>query len=206
MFLMKTGGRLPMTWYPEAFTSIPMNDMHMRADPSRGYPGRTYRFYTGYRVYGFGYGLSFTNYSYKLLSAPNKLSLSGSMKAESEKKIQQQRGEGFQLDYIHVDEVEYCDSLRFYVQISIMNRGDMDGSQVVMLFSKVPKIYTGGPEKQLIGFNRVQTTSYRYTETSFLVDPCKHLSFANEHGKRILPLGDHALVLEDLEHIVSIET
>lgn len=200
------GGRLPMTWYPEAFTSIPMNDMHMRADPSRGYPGRTYRFYTGYRVYGFGYGLSFTNYSYKLLSAPNKLTLSGSMKAESEKKMQQQRGEGFQLDYIHVDEVEYCDSLRFYVQISIMNRGDMDGSQVVMLFSKVRKIYTGGPEKQLIGFNRVQTTSYRYTVTSFLVDPCKHLSFANEHGKRILPLGDHALVLEDLEHIVSIET
>lgn len=190
-----------MTWYPESFTNVPMNDMHMRADRSREYPGRTYRFYTGKRVFEFGYGLSFSNYSYKLLSAPDRLSLS-----ESESKILQKRDDGFQLlEYIHVDEVEYCDSLRFFVQISVTNHGDMDGSHVVMLFSKLPKNYIGAPEKQLIGFDRVHTTSHRNTETSFLVEPCKHLSFINEHGKRVLPLGDHALVLEDLQHIISIE-
>ncbi|KAL0450091.1 UNVERIFIED_CONTAM: putative beta-D-xylosidase 6 [Sesamum latifolium] len=58
------GGRLPMTWYPESFTSIPMSDMNMRADPSRNYPGRTYRFYLGKRIYGFGYGLSYTSFTY----------------------------------------------------------------------------------------------------------------------------------------------
>ncbi|PKI61484.1 hypothetical protein CRG98_018167 [Punica granatum] len=47
------GGRLPMTWYPESFTRAPMSDMNMRADPSRGYPGRTYRFYNRDRIYGF---------------------------------------------------------------------------------------------------------------------------------------------------------
>ena len=36
-----------MTWYPEAISNIPMNDMNLRADPFRDYPGRTYRFYTG---------------------------------------------------------------------------------------------------------------------------------------------------------------
>ena len=45
-----------------------MTDMRMRADPASGYPGRTYRFYTGPKVYEFGYGLSYTKYSYKLLS------------------------------------------------------------------------------------------------------------------------------------------
>ncbi|KAJ1438269.1 Immunoglobulin-like fold [Sesbania bispinosa] len=35
-----------MTWYPKDFIKVPMTDMRMRADPTSGYPGRTYRFYT----------------------------------------------------------------------------------------------------------------------------------------------------------------
>ncbi|KAK1351654.1 putative beta-D-xylosidase 6 [Heracleum sosnowskyi] len=199
------GGRLPLTWYPEAFTSVPMNDMNMRADPSRGYPGRTYRFYTGNVVYGFGYGLSFTDYTYKLLNAPKQLTLSGSINSESKKKIQLQSGEGYQPDYIHVDKVESCNSLRFDLRVSITNEGDMDGSHVIMIYSSMSNKHAGAPRKQLIGFDRVQTTSYRSTESSFLVDPCNHFSFADKHGKKILPLGDHTLVLEDLEHTVSIQ-
>ncbi|KAM7524300.1 hypothetical protein LguiA_014202 [Lonicera macranthoides] len=196
-------GRLPMTWYPESFTRVPMNDMNMRANKSRGYPGRTYRFYTGDRVYGFGHGLSYTNYTHKFLSAPNKLSLLGSIKAESKKKMLLQRED--LLDYIHVDEVEYCDLLRFDVRISITNVGDSDGTQVVMLFARVPRGFKGAPEKELIGFERVHTVSYSYTETCMLVDPCKHFSIVNEYGKRILLVGEHSLILEDLEHIISVE-
>ncbi|PSS30636.1 Beta-D-xylosidase [Actinidia chinensis var. chinensis] len=198
------GGRLPVTWYPESFTRVPMNDMSMRADPSRGYPGRTYRFYVGDRIYGFGHGLSYTKYAYELLSVPNKLILSGSLKAESRKKYLSQQ-KGYRLDYIHIDEVAYCDSLIFHVEVSVMNHGDMDGSHVVMLFSRVPNFFKGAPEKQLIGFDRVHTKSYRSTQTKIMVDPCKHLSIANENGKRTMPLGDHTLMLGDLEHIVSIE-
>ncbi|KAK9284290.1 hypothetical protein L1049_023460 [Liquidambar formosana] len=198
------GGRVPMTWYPESFTKVLMTNMNMRADPSHGYPGRTYRFYTGDRVYGFGEGLSYTNFTYKLLSAPNKLALLGPIKADFSENRLHWRGDT--LDFIHIDEVATCDSLRFYVQISVMNDGDMDGSHVVMLFARVPKIFKGTPEKQLIGFNRVHTISYRSTKTSILVDPCKHLSIANDEGKRILPLGDHILMLGDLEHSVSIGT
>ncbi|KAB2599337.1 beta-D-xylosidase [Pyrus ussuriensis x Pyrus communis] len=41
-------GKLPMTWYPQNYVAnLPMTDMAMRADPARGYPGRTYRFYKG---------------------------------------------------------------------------------------------------------------------------------------------------------------
>ncbi|KAE8675646.1 putative beta-D-xylosidase 6 [Hibiscus syriacus] len=197
------GGRLPMTWYPESFTKVAMNDMHMRADPFRGFPGRTYRFYTGNRVYGFGRGLSYTNFTHKLLYAPRKLSLSRSLTGTSIKTILHQRRE---LDYIRVDEVTSCDSLGFYVHISVANVGDMDGSHVIMLFSRAPKNFEGTPEKQLIAFDRVHTSSFGFTETSILVNPCIHLSIVDQEGERILPLGEHVLTLEDLVHPVLIET
>lgn len=200
---VQTGGRLPVTWYPESFTKVPMNDMRMRANHSTGYPGRTYRFYTGPRVYGFGQGLSYTNYTYKLLSAPNKLNLLRFITGTSTRNMLQQGGE--QLNYLNVDEIKSCDSLRFSVGISVMNAGEMDGSHVVMLFSKVAKNLEGTPEKQLIGFDRIHTKSYRSTETSIMVDPCKHLSIANVYGKRVIPLGNHVIMVGDLEHFISVE-
>lgn len=195
----KTGGRLTMTWYPESFTSVAMNDMNMRADPSRNYPGRTYRFYTGDRLYGFGYGLSYTKFTYKLVSAPQNLNLKESMR-----NMLQQRGK--HVNHIYVDEIHFCDSLKFEVKISVTNNGDINGSEVVLLFSKPTNNVKGSPERQLIGFERVHILSYESVETSFVVDPCEHLSFADEHGDRILPIGDHILISENIEHIVSIET
>ncbi|KAJ8769353.1 hypothetical protein K2173_002557 [Erythroxylum novogranatense] len=197
------GGRLPMTWYPQSFTKVPMTDMNMRPDCSRGYPGRTYRFYTGSQVYGFGQGLSYTNFTYSFLSAPEKLSLSESFSVTSSTRILSQIGE--KPSYITVDGITSCDRLRFRVEISVMNVGDMDGSHVVMLFSRVPKAVAGTPEKQLIGFDRVHTVSHGCTETSILVDPCDHLSIADKQGKRIMLLGDHVLLLGELEHVIAVE-
>ncbi|KAK6151074.1 hypothetical protein DH2020_016006 [Rehmannia glutinosa] len=197
------GGRLTMTWYPESFTSVPMSDMNMRADPSRNYPGRTYRFYTGDRIYGFGYGLSYTSFTYKLLSAPRKLSLKESINARRRRNMLYQRDNA--LDYIYVDEVSNCSSLSFHVQISVTNNGDIHGSEVVLLFSKASKNFKGSPKQQLIGFERVHLLSYETAETSFLVDPCEHLSFADVHGNKILPIGDHILISENIEHIVSVD-
>ncbi|XP_015963320.1 probable beta-D-xylosidase 6 [Arachis duranensis] len=204
--VVNPAGRLPVTWYPESFTNVPMTDMSMRADPSRGYPGRTYRFYTGSRVYGFGHGLSYSDYSYKFLSAPSKLSLSKTIKHNSRKSLLSQLMKAdYKVDYVRVDELQSCSSLSFSVHISVTNLGELDGSHVVLLFSRGPKVFEGSPEAQLVGFSRVHTTSYESTETSVLVDPCEHLSFADEQGKKILPLGNHILSLGDVEHTFLIE-
>ncbi|KAK9097042.1 hypothetical protein Sjap_022539 [Stephania japonica] len=198
------GGRLPMTWYPESFTSVPMNDMSMRADPYCNYPGRTYRFYTGETVYRFGHGLSYSNYTHKFLSVPHKLMFEAQISTSPVKNMLYQTRE--ELAYIPIDEVSSsCDSLIFEAQISVTNTGDMDGSHVVMLFSRAPRLFKGVPEKQLIGFTRVQTTSRRSTQTSIKVEPCKHLSVVNENGHPVLPLGYHKLTLEGVDHFVFIE-
>lgn len=193
-----------MTWYPESFTQVPMDDMNMRANPSRGYPGRTYRFYTGKVVYGFGHGLSYSDFSYKFLSVPAKISLLQSfVEVGTHKSAAYARKDG--LDYIYVNEVKSCDALRFFIRISVLNKGDMDGSHVVMLFSRTGTKIRGAPQKQLIGFKRIHTESYKATEFSILVNPCEHLSTVNDLGIRILSLGAHVLMLEGEEHSIFIE-
>lgn len=192
-----------MTWYPEVFTEVPMDDMNMRADRARGYPGRTYRFYTGDHVYGFGHGLSYTKYTYKFTSAPQKVSVRRSFTPRFGKKVLNDRIE--KLEYVHIDELMSCNSLRFYVQISVMNNGGMDGSHVIMLFTKVPKLFESTPVEQLIGFDRVHTSSFESTETSMLVDPCEHLSITNRYGEKVLAMGDHILTVGDELHVVSVE-
>ncbi|XP_020260446.1 probable beta-D-xylosidase 6 isoform X1 [Asparagus officinalis] len=198
------GGRLPVTWYPESFTKVPMNDMHMRADPSRGYPGRTYRFYTGEVVYGFGYGLSYSNYSYKFLSAPEHITLFDYSSQAHISREPQYAATKDGLDYMHIDKIS-CEALKFFTRISVVNRGDIDGSHVVLLFSKTMTQAKGSPKKQLIGFERVYVEAKGSTEIGFLIDPCKHLSTVNEEGERILIVGAHVLMLENLEHVLFIE-
>ncbi|PKA51026.1 putative beta-D-xylosidase 6 [Apostasia shenzhenica] len=187
------GGRLPMTWYPESFTAVPMNDMNMRADPSRGYPGRTYRFYDGEVVYGFGYGLSYSKLSYKFLSAPKEIIL---LKYSSEARKKTEAGSEFLL----IDEIMSCEEFAFNVQISVENNGDMDGSHAVLLFSRSVMRFKGSPKKQLIGFERVFTEANGVSVTEMRVEPCERMSTVNEEGKRILLLGVHVLMLGDEEH------
>ena len=55
-----------------------MTDMRMRPDSSQGYPGRTYRFYTGNTIYDFGYGLSYSNFKHSFLSVPVSLTAKAS--------------------------------------------------------------------------------------------------------------------------------
>ncbi|CAF2352775.1 unnamed protein product [Brassica napus] len=201
------GGRLPMTWYPQSFSEVAMSDMHMRADLARGYPGRTYRFYTGPEVYKFGTGLSYTEFDYEILSAPTRLGLSEVIPQDSShKKLLLQKGKG-ELRYLQLNDlaVDSCESLRFNVRFSVRNTGEMDGSHVLMLYSRMPKVLSGVPERQLIGFERVHVRSSEMVEAEFVIDPCKHLSVANDVGKRVIPLGVHDLVLGDLQHSLSLE-
>jgi beta-glucosidase len=57
-------GRLPVTFYTGVEQLPPFEDYAMK--------GRTYRYFEGQPLYAFGYGLSYTTFSYRALRLPKK--------------------------------------------------------------------------------------------------------------------------------------
>jgi len=189
-----------MTWYPKDFIKIPMTDMRMRADPSSGYPGRTYRFYTGPKVYEFGYGLSYSNYSYNFISVKNNnlhinQSTTHSILENSETiryKLVSELGE------------ETCQTMSISVTLGITNTGSMAGKHPVLLFVKPKKGRNGNPVKQLVGFESVMVEGGGKGEVGFEVSVCEHLSRANESGVKVVEEGGYLFVVGEEEYSISI--
>ncbi|XP_052190975.1 probable beta-D-xylosidase 7 [Diospyros lotus] len=193
------GGKLPMTWYPQEFTKVPMTDMRMRPDNS-GYPGRTYRFYTGRKVFEFGHGLSYSTYSYKFVSVTqtklhlNQLSTSHALKGT---------------DSVHSLQVqdigtEMCYKAKFLAVVGVENHGEMDGKHPVMIFAKQAKPRNGSPKKQLVGFQSVRLKAGERTEIEFVLNPCEHLSRPNEDGLMVIEEGSFFLTVGNTKYPISV--
>lgn len=58
-------GRLPVTFYASDFDLPDFSDYSMK--------GRTYRYFSGKPLYGFGYGLSYSTFKYDQLNLPNQI-------------------------------------------------------------------------------------------------------------------------------------
>jgi len=69
-------GRLPVTFYQSAAQLPPFTDYAMK--------GRTYRYFGGEPLYPFGYGLSYTRFSYRNLSLPKTAEAGNSVKVAVE--------------------------------------------------------------------------------------------------------------------------
>ncbi|XP_062098606.1 probable beta-D-xylosidase 7 [Humulus lupulus] len=197
------GGRLPVTWYPRDYVKIPMTDMRMRAAPSSGYPGRTYRFYKGPKVFEFGYGLSYSTYSYKLSSSTqNKLYLNLSSSSSS--------GHVAAADSVRYHQVselsqEFCEKKSFSVSVGVENQGEMEGKHSVLLFMKrVKSTNEGNPLKQLVGFESVKLKAGETAQVEFRLSPCEHLSSANEDGMMVLEEGSRVLFVGEEEYPIHI--
>ncbi|EEE61783.1 hypothetical protein OsJ_16354 [Oryza sativa Japonica Group] len=185
---------LPVTWYPASFADkVSMTDMRMRPDSSTGYPGRTYRFYTGDTVYAFGDGLSYTKFAHSLVSAPEQVAV--------------QLAEGHACHTEHCFSVEaageHCGSLSFDVHLRVRNAGGMAGGHTVFLFSSPPSVHSA-PAKHLLGFEKVSLEPGQAGVVAFKVDVCKDLSVVDELGNRKVALGSHTLHVGDLKHTLNL--
>lgn len=204
------GGRLPMTWYPQDFVKVPMTDMRMRADKSSGYPGRTYRFYQGKKVFEFGYGLSYSNYTYEFDDvSQEKLSLS--------KKPQPRKGRHHHCtrllksmnepEPVLVSELgrEFCNAkeTKFKVVVRVKNHGK-EGKHAVLLFVRPEEQNDEDPIKQLVGFHNVHLFEGEEGHIKFEVNPCEHITKANKDGLMVIEPGSYFLVVGDAEHKIEI--
>eukprot|EP00249_Psilotum_nudum_P013885 c24568_g1_i1 orf=97-2478(+) len=185
------GGRLPVTWYPQSFVQVPMTDMNMRPDPSRGYPGRTYRFYTGKTVFQFGDGLSYTEFSHSFVSAPKRIILPDAPLYYANLQVHSTLNETL------------CESLTFDIMLRIRNLGSRGGSHVVLLFSSPPSTHSGIPHKNLLTFRRVHVDANAAADVPITIRPCNHMTTVKEDGKRVLGIGFHTLMVDGAQHSIS---
>lgn len=194
------GGRLPVTWYPQEFTKVPMTDMRMRADPATGYPGRTYKFYTGEAVFKFGYGLSYSTHSYEFASTTQTaLYVNKTVRLQAMEDSKQT----ISYDISNLGS-KRCQKLDFSTTVIVSNHGPMAGRHSVLLFLRRPNVHGGRPMKQLVGFESVQLAAGESAHVEFPLRPCEHLSRIGEDGRRLLDEGSHFLVVGDTEHEFSV--
>lgn len=129
-------GVLPFSVLPEDYVDkAAMSNMNMRADAASGYPGRTYRFYTGTPLYPFGHGLSYTTFTLKWDSSR------GGQPRDRASTTEVLPGAGQPLSY----------------SVVVTNTGETAGAKVVQLFVSPPAQdrVRGTPAKSLFGMQKV---------------------------------------------------
>ncbi|KAH1046294.1 hypothetical protein J1N35_037078 [Gossypium stocksii] len=192
------GGKLPMTWYPQDYVAkVPMTNMGMR--PSRGYPGRTYRFYKGPAVFPFGHGLSYTSFKHSLALAPTDLSVLLDTNLFATKNYSTLSSNAIRVKHAK------CDSLSSLFHIDVENTGNMDGTHTLLVFSTPPTGQKWSPNKQLISFHRVHVVAGSKQRIKINIHACKHLSIVDEFGIQRIPMGSHSLHIGDLKHSISLQ-
>ncbi|KAJ3677342.1 hypothetical protein LUZ60_003066 [Juncus effusus] len=189
-------GRLPVTWYPESFAdTVSMTDMRMRPDPSTSYPGRTYRFYTGDPIYSFGDGLSYSEFSHRLVQAPKLISVP----LEEGHTCYSEQCKSIDAGGSHCQDAGF----QFQIQLRVQNNGKMQGAHTVFLFTTPPSVHNA-PKKHLLGFEKVVLGPKGFGDVSFKLDVCKDLSVADEEGNRKVALGAHILHVGNLKHSLTL--
>ncbi|KAH9619045.1 hypothetical protein KSS87_007876 [Heliosperma pusillum] len=194
------GGKLPNTWYPQDYVAkVAMTDLDMRANPSTGYPGRTYRFYRGPVVFPFGFGLSYGRFTQTLAQAPTKVIVPLSSHYATKNITTLNKNNAIRV--LHTN----CDTPSLSLHIDVKNMGELDGAHTILVFSSPPGD-TRMPEKQLVGFKKVHVSAGSQKRVQMDVHLCKHLSVADEFGIRRIPIGLHTLHIgDDIKHQVSLQ-
>lgn len=189
-----------MTWYPQSYIAkVPMTNMDLRADPSRGYPGRTYRFYKGPVVFSYGHGLSYTSFTNTLAKLPPKqvsVSLATTTTLYSNLDMSNISSHGIKVSHTN------CNVPTMDVHVDVKNTGDMDGTHTLLVYSTPP----GHTNKKLIGFHKVHVPAKSTQTVKVDIHVCEHLSVVDRFGIRRIPMGEHNIHIgDDLIHTVSLQ-
>ena len=147
------GGKTPVTWYPESITSRDIHDMDLNSGE-----GLTHLYYTGEVLWPFGFGLSYTTFTYTWAD------------------------EGRVSSPVPHSRVPILEIMRTGVRYrcTVQNTGAVTGDAVVLGFvnSTDPQF----PRQKLFDFARVTLTPGA-SETVMLTLNADHLSVVSENGR-----------------------
>lgn len=177
-----------------------MTRMDMRPNATSGYPGRTYRFFTGEPIYEFGHGLSYRKVVHSFITAQSPSP--GPFAVPTARQLGC-GADGPSPANCAADDVQFCKNLAFRVEvhlsISSLHHGGPPASEVILLYVSTPGAGNGGlPLKQLVDFKRTAVDEGG-TVVEFAIDPCKQFVVTTVDGD-----GSPATVLLRGTHILSV--
>jgi len=163
--------------------------MNMRPNTSSGNPGRTYRFYTGQAVYPFGYGLSYTTFTFQILDS----SLAAGLSAHAIQRNLDAVNTRFRLPQLGD------------VDVLVKNTGMVTSDVSVLLFVAGPNAgQNGNPIKSLVAFKRVHSLQPGNSQIVHFPISAHELSYASEEGPRLAVPGEWTLMVEESRHVVEV--
>jgi beta-glucosidase len=162
--LNNPAGRLPVTFYASLDGLPAFTDYNFKTAKS----GRTYRYFTGKPLWGFGFGLSYTTFTY----GPVKLSS----------------------DTLKSDTLKAADAATtpLTATVTVTNSGKIPGDEVVEAYLKSPQ--SDGPIHSLVGFQRVTIPAGESKDVIITIDARALSSVDNQGNRAILP-GKYTLTV-----------
>lgn len=167
-------GKLAVT-FPYSTGQIPIYYNHRNS--GRTSPQGRYQDIPSTPMYGFGYGLSYTDFSYGPLSV---------------------RIEGEALPSGTADDaIEISSGQKFTAQIIVTNTGDKDGKETVQWYICDPYCTITRPVKELKYFEKQMIKAGKSRTFTFEIEPLRDLGFVNGDGERFLEKGDYYIMVQD---------
>jgi len=180
-------GRLVTTSYPADYVKLSMEDMQLRPNPATGNPGRTYKWYTGMPVYPFGYGLSYTTFSYLFTATAKPIE---STRAWSQ----------YAHSWAESAEVKDHSSAPFLpYSANVTNTGNIPSDVSVLLFmnSTVPDT----PKQTLIGYVHIRRLAPGATRTVYFDVDMNSMLYVDMEGDRWLMPGEYTFFIGHAGHM-----
>jgi beta-glucosidase len=159
-------GRLPVTFYKSAAQLPPFTDYSMR--------NRTYRYFTEDPLFPFGFGLSYSSFSYSDFAVRDVEPAGTGGKQPDSGANQSSRS-------------EVSGAAPVQVSVRVANTSSIAGDEVAELYISHPGV-EGAPRCALIGFERVHLAAGASQFVSFDVSP-RELSVVDANGNRLVPAG-----------------
>jgi len=175
-------GRLTQTWYTnENLNNVDLLDMNIRPSADEGgSPGRTYRFFTGTPLYPFGYGLSYTTFSYAF------------------------DDESF-VTLLPIAAPVAADDCAAQLNVTVRNTGTRAGDHSVLLYLAPPNAgLEGRPIKNLLDFEKLDNILPLQSRVVTICLNRDDFQLANVDGEFHVVPGQWKLLVGNLERNISV--